>query len=162
MTFADAVTGTDTILAMSTLEFDSALAANQTISFSGSNGTLKLMDPLGYAGSHIAGFAVTDTVELGGSWSFSSFSENAGGTLGTLTLTNGTNNVAFNFAGDFTSSSFSIETGTNTTHRPHLTASARTLGRALRRVSDVRLCLDGLTYATTTKSVLLSVGLPLR
>ena len=35
-------------------------------------------------------------------------------TLGTLTLTNGANHVALEFAGNFTQSSFSINTGAST------------------------------------------------
>ncbi len=51
---------------------------------------------------------------LFGAWSLLSFSENAGHTLCTLTLTNGTNPVALEFAGSFTQSNFSISTGGTT------------------------------------------------
>ena len=69
--------GTDTISGASTLEFDSTLAASQTIDYSGSGGTLDLTNPLGYSGSHIVGFAATDTVDLAGSWSLLKFHENS-------------------------------------------------------------------------------------
>ena len=94
--------------ALRLLEFDSTLASGQTIDYSGGGGTLDLTDPLGYGGSHISGFAATDTVDLAGSWSLLKFSENSGGTLGTLTLTDGTNEVALKFAGTFTQSSFTF------------------------------------------------------
>ena len=103
-------TGTDTINGASTLEVDSTLGANQAINFSGSGGALDLADPLGYAGSHIGGFAAGDHVGFAGAWSLLSFSENSADTLGTLTLTNGTNHVALEFAGSFTKSDFSIAT----------------------------------------------------
>ena len=112
--FQGAVTGTgvDTISGASTLEFDSTLAATQTIDYSGNGGTLDLTNPLGYDGSHIKGFAKTDMVDLAGSCSFLNFSENGG--VGTLTLTAGTNDAALEFAGSFTQNSFTIKTGTNT------------------------------------------------
>jgi hypothetical protein len=44
-----------------------------------------------------------------------SFSENAGHTLGTLTLAQGANHVALEFAGNFTQSDFTIGTGAKTT-----------------------------------------------
>ena len=63
----------------------------------------------------IAGFASSDTVQLSGDWIFSSFSENAGGTLGTLTLASGATHHAFNFVGDYAASDFHITSGTTTT-----------------------------------------------
>ena len=107
-------TGTDTISGASTLEFDSTLAAGQAVGFIGKGGTLDLTDPGGYAGSKIAGFASGDTVDLAGSWSLLSFAENTGGTMGTLTLTNGHNQVAMAFAGNFSASSFNVASGGNT------------------------------------------------
>ncbi len=116
--FKNAVTGTgtDMISGASTLEFDSTLAAGQTINYSGSGGTLGLTDPLGCAGSHIGNFAANDTLDLAGAWTLLHFSENGTGTLGTLTMTDGTHNVALKFAGNFTQSSFTFAnpTGTNT------------------------------------------------
>ena len=106
--------GTSTISGASTLEFDLTIAAAQTINFSGSGGTLDLTNPLGYAGSNIGGFAAGDTVDLAGSWSLMGFSENLGHTLGTLTVTNGTNNLSLEFLGNFATSSFNILSGGNT------------------------------------------------
>ncbi len=107
-------TGTDTIQNASTLEFDSTLAAGQTVNFSPTFGTLDLIDPLGYGGSQIGDFVKGDNVDLNGAWSLLSFGENAGHTLGTLTLAQGANHVALEFAGNFTQSSFSINTGATT------------------------------------------------
>lgn len=87
-------TGKDTISGASTLEFNSTIALGQTIDYSGANGILNLIDPLGYGGSRIDGFAEGDTVDLAGAWSLLNFSGNSSGTLGTLTLTDGTHNLA--------------------------------------------------------------------
>jgi uncharacterized repeat protein (TIGR03803 family) len=77
------------------------------------DGTLDLTVPLGYTGSHIEDFATTsDQVDLAGSWSFLKFHENKTGTLGTLT--NGTNDLAHNFVGDFIKSDSHIVTGATT------------------------------------------------
>ena len=56
--------GADTISGASTLEFESTLAAGQSVNFLGGGGTLDLNDPLGYQGSHIADFVAGDTVDL--------------------------------------------------------------------------------------------------
>ncbi len=113
-------TGTDTISGASTLEFGSTIAATQTIDYSGSGGTLDL-NPLGYAGSHIGGFAATDTVNLAGDWIFHKFSENPAATLGTLTLQNVTSHadLSLKFAGDYSKSDFTITPGTTTTTITH-------------------------------------------
>ena len=63
---------------------------------------------------HIGGFAATDAIDLVGSWSLLHFSENTGGTLATLALTNGTHTLDLNFVGNFTQNSFTIATGTTT------------------------------------------------
>ena len=114
--FQGAVTGagTDTIQNASTLEFDSTLAAGQTVNFSPTFGTLDLTDALGYGGAQIGDFIKGDKVDLNGAWSLLSFSENAGHTLGTLTLAQGANHVALEFAGNFTQSNFSTNTGATT------------------------------------------------
>ena len=63
----------------------------------------------------VAGSARSSWVD----WNYLHFIENSGGTLGTLTLTNGTNDVALRFAGDFTPSDFIITPGTTTTTIAH-------------------------------------------
>jgi hypothetical protein len=90
------------------------IGSGNTIDFAGGSGNVAdLIDPQGFSGQFV-GFASPDTVELAGSWSLLSLSENAGGSLGTLMLTNGINNVALEFAGSFTQNSFAIKTGTIT------------------------------------------------
>ena len=107
--------GTASIDAGSTLTVSGGASATDTIAFAGAGGTLDLSGPLGYAGSHIVGFAATETVEFAGAWSLLGFSENAGNMLGTLTLSNGTDQVALNFAGSFSQSDFTINgSGPNT------------------------------------------------
>jgi hypothetical protein len=110
--------GTDTISGGSTLEFVGGVSSaktlgDQNIEFSG-GGTLHLLKPTSFYGE-ISDFAAGDAVELLGKWKFSRFSENAGGTLGTLTLANGEAKHAFEFAGDYTRSDFSITPGKTTT-----------------------------------------------
>ena len=110
-------TGTDTISGASTLEFDSAVSSSttvgsQNIRFTG--GTLDLTDPTSFYGE-VSGFAAGDTVELLGSWAFSGFSENSGGTLATLTLVNGTTTHAFDFVGDYAQGDFKITSGATST-----------------------------------------------
>ena len=111
-------TGTDTISGASTLEFDAAVSTSatvgsQNIGFTG-GGTLDLTDPKAFWGE-ISDFATTDAVELLGSWAFSSFSENSGGTLATLTLASGATKHAFDFVGDYTRGDFKITSGATST-----------------------------------------------
>ena len=89
-------TGSDKISGASTLEFDSTVAAGQTVSFTGGGGTLDLAAPQGFAGK-ISGFdtvGANDTIEVAGPWVFSGFTENAGGTQGTLGFANGASTSA--------------------------------------------------------------------
>jgi hypothetical protein len=111
-------TGTDTISGASTLEFDGAVSSSKTlgdqnIGFTG-GGTLDLTDPNAFWGE-ISGFAATDAIELLGSWAFSSFSENSGGTLATLTLASGATKHAFDFVGGYTQGDFKIVSGATST-----------------------------------------------
>lgn len=53
-------------------------------------------------------------MDLAGAWSLLTFSENAAGTLGTLTLKSGTNNLSLELAGNYSSSDFAIHSGANT------------------------------------------------
>jgi hypothetical protein len=106
--------GNDNVSGASTLEFDSAVSATQTVDFLGGASAVDLIDPNGFYGK-IADFGSLDTVQLSGDWAFSSFSENAAGTLGTLTLASGASQHAFNFVGDYTASDFKIASGATTT-----------------------------------------------
>jgi hypothetical protein len=97
--------GKDEISGSSTLEFDSTVAADQTVSFARSGGTLDLGAPQGFAGQ-ISGFDTvgagsSDTIEFAGLWVFSSFKENAGGTQGTLRLLNGANTLSLTLLGNY-------------------------------------------------------------
>ena len=110
-----ATPGTDTISGASTLEFNSTVGSSkavgsQDIGFTG-GGTLDLADPKGFWGE-ISGFAPTDAVDLLGSWRLSGFSEVSG--VGKLTLESGATKHTFDFAGDFTQSSFNIVSGATT------------------------------------------------
>jgi hypothetical protein len=118
--FMGAVTGKgiDTISGASTLEFGAAVASkttvgDQNIGFTG-GGTLDLTDPKVFWGE-ISNFAGTDTIELLGSWKYSSFSENANGTLATLTLASGATKHAFDFVGSYTQGDFKITSGATST-----------------------------------------------
>jgi hypothetical protein len=120
--FMGAVTGKgiDTISGASTLEFDAAVASkttvgDQDIGFTGGGGgTLDLTDPKAFWGE-ISNFGATDTIELLGSWTYSSFSENSGGTLATLTLASGATKHAFDFVGSYAQGDFKITSGATST-----------------------------------------------
>jgi hypothetical protein len=106
--------GSDKVSGASTLEFGSAVAATQTVDFRGGPSAVDLIDPNAFFGK-IADFASPNTVNLSGDWVFSGFSENAAGTLGTLTLASGASHHAFDFVGDYTASDFKITSGATTT-----------------------------------------------
>jgi hypothetical protein len=123
--------GTGTISPGATLEFQSAVGSSktptvfQTIDFTATaaGGVLDLLDPKGFYGE-ISHFQrtdplTTDTIKLKGDWSVVGFSENIGGTLGTLTLANGVAQYAFSFIGDYTASDFAIASGKTTTTITH-------------------------------------------
>ncbi len=108
-------TGTDTISGDSTLEFEGRVSTaktrgHQDIDFSG-GGTLDLLAPDRFFGE-ISDFAAGDTVELKGSWAFSSISEASGVT--TLTLARGSTTHHFEFVGNYAEGNFSITPGTTT------------------------------------------------
>ena len=105
--------GTDTVLGDSTLEFGSTVSGNQTIDFAGGRSVVDLIDPHGFSGQ-IENFASPNAVDLSGNWVFSAFSENSGGTLGTLTLASGATHLSLNFIGDYTKGDFAITSGTTT------------------------------------------------
>ncbi len=96
--------GSDIISGPSTLEFNSTVAAGQTVSFTGSGGTLDLGARQGFA-AKISGFdtvGTNDTIEVAGPWIFSRFTENAGGTQGTLGFANGASHLSLTLIGDYT------------------------------------------------------------
>ena len=76
-------TGSDVVSGASTLEFDANVAARQTASFTGSGGTLDLTARAQFAGVisgfDTAGAGSNDTIQVGGPWVFTGFTENAGG-----------------------------------------------------------------------------------
>ncbi len=114
--FAGAVkgTGTDTISASATLEFDSTVGSGQTIDFAGANGVLDLSDPTGFSGS-ISGFTTTDTIDFAGSWSLLSVTPNSGGTMSTLTLSNGAATDIVHLVGDYAKTDFALASGAGST-----------------------------------------------
>jgi hypothetical protein len=119
--FAGAVTGTgtDTISAGATLEFDSTVASGQTIAFSGSNNVLDLTDPTGFSGS-ISGFAATDTIDFAGAWSLLSVTQNNAGTT-TLTLKDGAATDIVHLVGAYSTTDFNLAAGAgNTTILGHV------------------------------------------
>ena len=100
--------GTDEISGASTLEFDSTVAAGQTLSFTGSGGTLDFTAPQGFAGK-ISGFdtvGANDAIEVAGPWAFSGFTENAGGTQGTLGFASGASHLSLTLLGDYAAADF--------------------------------------------------------
>jgi hypothetical protein len=108
--------GTFTISGDSTLEFFKGVSSaktlgDQDIDFTG-GGTLHLPKPASFYGE-ISGFATGDTIKLLGSWDFSGISE--AGDVTTLTLLSGSTTHAFEFAGDYAQSDFSITPGNTTT-----------------------------------------------
>ena len=106
--------GTDTIASAATLEFGAGVSSvktlgDQDIGFNGA-GTLHLLKPASFYGE-ISDFAAGDTVELLG---HGAFPGSRPGDLTTLTLGKGATRHAFEFAGDYTRSDFSITPGPTT------------------------------------------------
>ena len=127
-------TGTGTISGASTLEFGAAVGTaatlgDQDIGFAG-GGTLHLLAPATFYGE-ISSFAAGDTVELKGSWAFSSISE-AGG-LTTLTLASSSTTHGFQFVGDYTEGEFSHRIGDD--HENHVRLRPFSAARAERGVA---------------------------
>jgi hypothetical protein len=117
--FTGAISGTGSaiISGASTLEFDGKVAAGQTISFTGSGGELALHSPAGFAGD-ISGFDTTgagsnDTIEVATPWAFTGFTENAGGTQGTLGFANGASAISLTLLGDYNPADFVQQTRAN-------------------------------------------------
>jgi hypothetical protein len=115
--FTGAVTGkgTDLISGASTLEFDSTVAAGQTLSFTGGGGALNLTAPQGFAGK-ISGFdtvGANDSIEVASPWVFSGFTENARGTQGTLGFIDGAVHHSLTLLGDYNRTDFVHQTLAN-------------------------------------------------
>ncbi len=105
--------GSDNVSGTSTLEFNSTVAAGQTASFTGGGGTLDLGAPQGFAGL-ISGFDTVgsnDTIVVAGPWVFTGFTENAGGTEGTLGFMNGSSTLTLTLVGDYNPANFAHQSG---------------------------------------------------
>jgi hypothetical protein len=116
---AVAGTGSDIIAGAATLGFAGTVAAGQTASFTGNGGELGLHYPAEFAGQ-ISGFDTTgagsnDTIDVGGPWVFSGFTENAGGTEGTLAFANGARTMSLTLVGDYNPADFVHQTQPNGT-----------------------------------------------
>ena len=110
-------TGSDTISGAATLEFDAKVAAGQTVFFTGSGGELALHAPAVFAGS-ISGFDTaragsSDTISVAGPWAFTGFTENAGGTEGTLGFMSGATTFEVTLVGDYNPADFMGQTRAN-------------------------------------------------
>jgi hypothetical protein len=108
-------TGSGQISGASTLEFDSTVAAGQTVSFTGSGGTLDLTAPQGFSGKisrfDTAGAGSNDTIEVASPWVFSGFTENKAGTQGTLGFANGATTLNLTLLGDYVAADFTATPG---------------------------------------------------
>ena len=99
--------GSDVIAGAATLEFDGGVAGGQTASFTGSGGTLELLNPGAFAGK-ISGFDTVgsnDVLLIGGPWTYAGFSENSAHTAGTMTFSNGSATARLTLLGDYAASS---------------------------------------------------------
>ncbi|HKI20195.1 MAG TPA: hypothetical protein VKA15_20060, partial [Isosphaeraceae bacterium] len=103
-------TGSDTISGASTLQLDAEVSAGQTVSFTGSGGELELHAPAAFAGSirgfDTAGAGSNDTIEVAEPWVFTGFTENGGGTEGTLGFMNGASTISLTLIGDYNPADF--------------------------------------------------------
>ena len=110
-------TGSDEISGASTLEFDATVSAGQTVSFTGSGGDLALHNPGVFAGDiggfDAAGAGSNDTIEVAQAWVFTGFTENAGGTEGTLGFASGSSATSLTLLGDYNPAGFVRQTQTN-------------------------------------------------
>jgi hypothetical protein len=108
-------TGSDVVSGASTLEFDANVAARQTASFTGSGGTLDLTARAQFAGVisgfDTAGAGSNDTIQVGGPWVFTGFTENAGGTEGALGFANGASTTSLTLLGDYAAANFVHQAG---------------------------------------------------
>ncbi len=109
--------GSDQISGASTLLFDAKVSAGQTVYFTGTGGELALHAPAAFAGSisgfDTAGAGSKDKIEVAGPWVFSRFTENAGGTQGTLRFANGASTLSLTLLGDYKPADFMHQTRAN-------------------------------------------------
>jgi hypothetical protein len=105
-------TGSFTLDGTSTLEFDSSVAATQTITLDGTD-EIALKEAQDFH-ALIAGFGAggakdsIDAMDFSRGSSTFTFSENAGHTMATLTLTNGAEVAHFHLSGDYVRSDFKL------------------------------------------------------
>jgi hypothetical protein len=112
-------TGSDTISGAATLQFDSTVAAGQTVTFSGSGGTLDLTSPQGFSGAikdFDLGGATNDAIDIGSGWSFTGASE--GATSTTLGFAEGGTSISLVLQGTYagTFNHAAIASGTQITY----------------------------------------------
>ena len=110
-------TGSDTISGASTLQLDAQVSATQTVDFTGSGGELALHGPAVFAGSisgfDTAGAGSNDKIEVAAPWVFTGFTENAGGTQGTLSFANGASTISLTLIGNYNPADFHAQTLAN-------------------------------------------------
>ncbi|UFZ08664.1 VCBS domain-containing protein [Bradyrhizobium ontarionense] len=96
------VTGSGAVIVDSngTVEFGGNVGTGQTITFSGSSGTLKIDHPASFAGT-ITGFSgATDTIDLAGiNHNSAQYSQSFNASTGILTVTDGVNTATLHFGG---------------------------------------------------------------
>ncbi len=110
-------TGSDTISGVSTLQLEAQVSASQTVDFTGIGGVLALHAPAAFAGSisgfDTAGAGSSDTISVAGPWAFTGFTENAGGTEGTLGFMSGATTLSLTLVGDYNPADFVHQTRAN-------------------------------------------------
>jgi hypothetical protein len=109
-------TGAAEIIGAATLEFDSGVTNGQTIDFAGAGGVLDLGSPTSFSGA-LKGFDTTgsnDAVELLGSWSIGSYTQNSS-SMGTLVVDDGSRSALLTFDGIYNPSLFHTAVGTGKT-----------------------------------------------
>jgi len=114
-------TGSDIISGAATLEFDATVAAGQTVSFTsvvtGVGGEFILDDQAAFAGQisgfDTAGAGSNDTIEVAKPWVFTGFTENAGGTQGTLGFKDRAGTLSLTLIGDYKPADFVHQTQAN-------------------------------------------------
>jgi len=137
------VTGSGAVIVDSNgiVEFGGNVGAGQTITFSGSSGTLKIDHPAGFAGT-ITGFSgATDAIDLVGiNHNSAQFAQSFNAATGILTVTDGTNTANLHFSGPtFGFSAATDGAGTGTVIRPanvYTVHNAAELNAALLAVSQ--------------------------